>query len=328
MTKKFLTPIDMSQLEVRNPVMQNLSSAPGSPVAGQWYYNTTSGRFEYRGASGWIDPTARANHSGTQPAATINDFDTQVRTSRIDQMAAPTGPIAYNAQRITGLGDPSSAQDAATKNYVDNLTNGTDWKASVRCASTANLVALSGLLTIDGITVVANDRVLVKNQTTPSENGIYLASSGAWSRSLDADGASELTPATAVMVEEGTTQADTQWRITIDGAITIGSTSITWAQIGAGTSYTQGAGISISGNTIAIDTAVTARHVAASIGDGSATSIAVTHSLGTLDVLVNVFQNSDGAEVECDVTRNSTSQVTLGFAVAPTSNQYRVVVVG
>lgn len=326
MPRKFLTSVDLAQNELQNPRAQNLASAPSAPVIGQFYYNTTSGRFEYRGASAWIDPTARANHSGTQLAATISDFDTQVRTSRLDQMAAPTGAVSLNSQRITSLADPTAAQDAATKAYVDALSNGTDWKQSVRVASTANIATLSGLLTVDGITVVANDRVLVKDQSTASANGIYIAAAGAWSRATDADGAGEVTAGMAVMVTEGTTNADSQWRLTTNDPITIGSTALTFAQIGAGSSYTNGTGISIAGNVISIDTAVVVRKFAQTIGDGSATSIAVTHSLGTTDCTVQVYQVADGVQVECDITRNSTSQVTLGFTTAPASNALRVVV--
>jgi len=108
----------------------------------------------------------------------------------------------------------------------------------------------------------------------------------------------------------------------------IGTTAITWTQFGAGTSYSQGNGITITGSVIAVDTAVVARKFSQSIGDGSTTSIAVTHSLGTQDVHVSVREVSTNAMVDCDVTANSTSQVTLGFAVAPTTNQYRVTVIG
>lgn len=114
--------------------------------------------------------------------------------------------------------------------------NGTDWKQSVRAASTANIASLSGLLTIDGITVVAGDRVLVKDQSTGSANGIYVAAAGAWSRATDCDANAEVTAGLSVMVTEGTTSADSQWRLTTNDAIVVGTTALTFAQIGAGSS--------------------------------------------------------------------------------------------
>mgnify|MGYP000102808406 CR=1 FL=1 len=328
MARKFLTAVDFSKNEIQNAVVQVLASAPSTPSPGQIYYNSTSGRLEFRNASTWIDPTARANHTGTQPASTISDFNTAVQTSRLDQMAAPTASVSLNSQKITGLATPTVDSDAATKGYVDAAVNGTDWKQSVRVGTTANLGALSGLLTIDGVTLVANDRVLVKDQSTGSANGIYVAAAGAWSRSTDADVNAEVTAGLSVMITEGTTLADTQWRLVTNDPIVVGTTSLSFTQIGAGTSYSQGTGISIGGSVISIDTAVVVRKYATSIGDGSATSIAVSHGLSTLDVQVQVFENATGATVECDVTRNSTSQVTLGFAVAPTSNALRVLVQG
>lgn len=324
MAKKFLVSLDLNQNEIQNARVQNLSSAPGSPVSGQIWYNTTSGRLEYRGASATIDPTARANHSGTQAASTISDFDTQVRTSRLDQMAAPTAAVSLNSQRITSLATPTASGDAATKAYVDGLVNGSDWKKSVRAATTGN-ITLSGTQTIDGVSVIAGNRVLVKNQSTASQNGIYAVAAGAWTREADFTTGTASANA-AVFVEEGTANADTQWVVSTNEAITIDSTNITWAQFGAGSSYTEGAGIDITGNSIAIDTAVVVRKYAATFGDGSTTSYAITHSLSTVDVTVSVHQVSDGVEVQCDVTKNSTSQVTLGFSVAPTTNQLRVVV--
>lgn len=328
MARKFLTHLDLGKNEIQNAVVQVLASAPGTPSVGQIYYNSTTGRLEFRGASAWIDPTARANHSGTQTASTISDLATTVQAYRLDQFAAPTASVSLNSQKITNLATPTVSTDAATKGYVDAAVNGTDWKQSVRAATTANIATLSGLLTVDGITLVAGDRVLVKDQSTQAQNGIWVAGSGAWTRATDADENAEVTAGLSVMVTEGSTQADTQWRLTTNDPITVGTTSLVFSQIGAGTSYTQGTGISISGNTISVDTAVVVRKFMQTVGTGASTSIAVTHGLGTLDVMVQVYDIATGETVECDVTRNSTSQVTLGFTTAPANNSLRVIVQG
>lgn len=196
------------------------------------------------------NPLARANHTGTQLAATISDFDTQVRTSRLDQMSVPTLPVSFSSQRITNLGAPTGSADAATKGYVDNIAAGLSWKQPVRVATTAN-IALSGTQTIDGIAVVAGDRVLVKNQTTASQNGIYIVAAGAWSRSPDGDSAAELEGA-AVFVRQGSTQQDQQWVVTTD-SITLGSTEITWALFGATVATQAGAGLVQSGNALDVN---------------------------------------------------------------------------
>lgn len=326
MAKKFLVPIDLAKNEIQNAVAQVLGAAPSTPVAGQFYYDSTTGALTWRNGSAWVNPLARASHTGTQAASTISDFDTQVRSSRLDQMAAPTADVSFNSRKITGLATPTAATDAATKGYVDAAVNGTDWKQSVRAASTANIAALSGLLTIDGITLVAGDRVLVKDQSTASANGIYVAASGAWSRATDADENAEVTAGLSVMVTEGTTQADSQWRLTTNDAIVVGTTALTFAQIGAGSSYSEGTGIDIAGSVINVDTAVVVRKFSQNIGSG--TSVAITHGLNNLDVQVQVYEISTGDTVECDVKRNSVNQVTLGFASAVTADVYRVVVQG
>lgn len=193
-------------------------------------------------------------------AAKISDFDTQVRTSRLDQMAAPTAAVAFNTQRITNLAAPSSDTDAATKAYVDGVAQGIDHKASVRVATTANLATLSGLLTIDAITVVAGDRVLVKDQSTASANGIYVAASGAWSRAADMDNWDEV-PNAFTFVEEGSNNSDTSWVCTSNGGGTLGSTAITFVQFGSASSYNAGAGLALAGNVFSVGTASTSRIV-------------------------------------------------------------------
>jgi len=194
--------------------------------------------------------TLSATDIPTLTAAKISDFDTQVRTSRLDQMAAPAAAVAFNSQKITGLADPTAAQDAATKNYVDSVAQGLDVKPSVVCATTAN-ITLSGLQTIDGYSVAANDRVLVKNQSTASQNGIYVAAAAAWTRVTDMDVWTEHISA-FVFVEQGTTNADTGWVCTVDPGGTLGSTSITFAQFSGAGTYLAGNGLQLTGSTFSV----------------------------------------------------------------------------
>lgn len=160
--------------------------------------------------------------------------------------------------KLTNLAAPISANDAARLIDIQNATLGIIVKESVRVATTAN-ITLSGLLTIDGITVVAGDRVLVKDQTNPVQNGIYIAATGAWARSPDADQDPELKPNTFVFVSQGTTQADTGWMITTDGTIIIGTTAITWTQFTGAAAIIAGTGLTKTGNTINVNTASTSR---------------------------------------------------------------------
>ena len=172
-----------------------------------------------------------------------------------------TGAIAMGTSKITGLGDPTSAQDAATKAYVDTTVQGIDWKASVRAATTASVTLASALENgdvLDGVTLATGNRVLVKNQSTGSENGIYVVkSSGAPDRSTDADLAAELTSNFAVFVEEGTVNADQGYVLTNDGAITIGTTALTFTQFTGLGQIVAGTGLDKTGNTIDIDSTVT-----------------------------------------------------------------------
>jgi phage-related tail fiber protein len=189
---------------------------------------------------------ARADHAHDMP--------------RIDQLDVPTASVAFNGQKITGLADPVNAQDAATKNYVDLTVQGLDPKQSVRAATTANIATLSGLLTIDGVTLVGGDRVLVKNQTTASENGIYLAASGSWTRAIDMDTWAEV-PNAYVFVEQGTVNADMGFVCTSDQGGTLNTTDITWVQFNGAGQVTAGAGLTKTGNQLDVGTASTSRIV-------------------------------------------------------------------
>ena len=175
--------------------------------------------------------------------------DVRVRANRLDQMAAPTAALALNSQRITGLADPTAAQDAATKNYVDLTVQGLDPKASVKAATTANIASLSGAMTIDGVALVAGDRVLVKDQTTPSVNGVYVVAAGAWARSDDLSTWAEHVAA-YLFVEQGTVNADVGFLCTVDAGGTLGTTAITFVQFNGAGQIVAGAGLTKTGNTI------------------------------------------------------------------------------
>lgn len=164
-------------------------------------------------------------------------------------LTAQATDLALNGHKITGLADPIAASDAATKQYADNLVQGLDAKQSVRCATTAP-ITLSGAQTIDGISVVANDRVLVKDQAAPATNGIYVVSAGAWTRAGDMDIWAEV-PSGYAFVEAGTVNADTGWVCTADLAGgTLGTTPINFALFSNTGTITAGAGLTRTGNTI------------------------------------------------------------------------------
>lgn len=321
-----------------------------------------------------------------------------------------------SSQRVINVADPSSASDAATKSYVDNLIAGLRWKAPVRVATTTNgtlATAYENGDTIDGITLATGDRILLKDQTTQTENGIYTVNaSGAPTRATDADSTAELNGA-AVLVTSGTVNADRSY-IQITDNPTVGSSNIVWNQFGAGQSYTAdgngielsgttfslelngatlskgasglkindsyagagltlssdvitvntgtssssllekssgvvriaadaagngltggagsalavgaGTGISVAADAVAVDTSVVVRKFAQDIGNGSSTSIAVTHNLGTKDITWAIRTLADDSFVVADVVATSTTQATFTFATAPTTNQYRVII--
>ena len=497
-SKKYLVGLDLTKNELQNAVIQNLATAPSSPLAGQIYYSTSANTLYYYNGTSWVDvyqvstityntfsnrPTAGAGNAGTlffatdqnllylsngsswaqvsafgnvssstsygdtasngtsnnyaradhthgtpslstatpqalvvggagsAGSSTLPSKDDHVHAlpnfgnvtgqttfgasssngsattfARADHthgtpthdnaahaainlsaLAVPTANVSWGNYKITSLQDPTSAQDAATKNYVDSVATGLNIHDPVAAGTTASLASITGgtvtynngssgvgatltlqnaLTTLDSTyTVVTGARIMVKNEATAANNGIYTIDSTKkiLTRALDADTPAELNGGDFFFIQNGATLYGTGWVI-IDPVTTFGTSPVNFAQFSGAGTYTAGNGLSLSGNvfsvnagtgittsggTTAIDTSVVVRKYATSIGDGSTTAIAVTHSLNTRDVIVNVYSNtSPYAEVVCDVEHTSTSVVTLNFSTAPTSNQYRVVVQG
>ena len=166
------------------------------------------------------------------------------------------GVVDVNNSRISNVTDPTQAQDAATKAYVDAVKQALDIKDSVRVATTGNITIASDLNvgdTIDGVTLADGDRVLVKNQTSQGENGIYTAGATP-ARAADANTAAELTGGTFVFVEEGTANGDNGYVFTHNGTPeTFGTTAMPVVQFSGAGQVVAGDALSKSGNTINVN---------------------------------------------------------------------------
>lgn len=250
-----------------------------------------------------------------------------------------------SVSKVINLPAPSSSGDGVPKSYVDSLVEGLAWKDSVRVSTQANLNLSSPGATVDGITMASQDRVLVRSQTTASQNGIYIwnGAAVAMTRSLDATTFAELEQAVTT-VEEGTSAATTWRQDQING--TIDSSTISWVAFGtsAPSASESTAGIAELATQAETDAGTDDARIitplklatwsgrikkfSVSIGDGSATSYTVTHNLASRDVHVTVYNASNYEEVITDVAHTTTNTLTIIFATAPSSDAYRVVVIG
>lgn len=255
--------------------------------------------------------SSRANHTGTQLAATISDFDTQVRTSRLDQMAAPTGSVGFGSQRLINVLDPTSAQDAATRNYVDTslagVATGQTLKGTVRAVSTANVNIASAPTTIDGVTCVGGDVYLLAGQSTGSQNGPYTWTSAgtAMTRAGNWDTAGEAVVGSYWIVREGT-NAD-KFALLTNDTFTLATTTAAFAYIGVAT----------AGST----------PVEQDLGNGALTSFAITHSFGTRAVKVVVYRvASPFDEVDVYVEHTDLNTVTIKPDAVWAASEFHAVV--
>lgn len=311
MARKFLDHLDGNgQAQLVNMLAEILASDPGSPAAGRFWVRSDTGTLNYR------------NGAGT---ATIV-------LGRLDQITAPTASVALNGQKITGMADGTAATDAASVGQLNAAITGFDWKASVRAASTANVsttyTATAGTSargqhtaapnTLDGVTLAANDRILLKNQTTGAQNGIFVVTTvgtganGVWDRATDFDQDAEVTAGSQVPVTEGTANADSVFMLATNDPIVIGGAS----------------GTALSFIRLGPATATGVTKFSATGPGSTGTTWTINHALGTQDVHVQIRDASTNVQVEATVTMTDTNNVTVTFSASQTLNTLRAVVIG
>jgi hypothetical protein len=293
-----------------------------------------------------------AAHSAINLSAlTVPTTDVSFATYKITNLGTPTADTdAATKAYVDATSQGLSIKEAVHLATVAILPNSPAWTSANAGTYTATTF---GQLEVDGDLVLDGQRVLVKNQVASEYNGIYeVVTQGDGStywvikRTADANTSAEVKSGMFTFVQTGDTLANTGWVLTTDNPITLNTTGLTFTQFsGAGTytasngvvlgatggannfSAVAGTGITVNSGGININTAVVVTKYAADVGNGSSQSITVSHNLGTKDVIVSVYDNTAPyAEVICDVEHTSTTAITLNFTVAPTSNQYRVVV--
>jgi len=268
----------------------------------------------------------------------VIDFDGGVQANTLDSLAAPVESVAMNSQTITGLADPVNAQDAATKSYVDSTAQGLDTKASVKAASVGNLSAtyangtdgVGATLTnnstqaafaLDGDTLSAGDRVLLKDQTAPAQNGVYSvttvgdgASNWVLTRTTDMDNSDEFS-GSYFFVEGGNVNASNGYVCVSEEPIAIGTTDILFEQFSGAGQIEAGTGLTKSGNTLNVNGTTDRISVTADAVDIASTYVGQT-SITTLGTITTGVWNGTIVGTLYGGTGADGSNVAEGYVLA------------
>lgn len=364
--RRFGADINLLGFKLIAAILDPVSSDPtglGAGQAGRVWFNSTSNKFMYWNGTAAVDVTDRANHTGTQLANTISDFDTQVRLSRLDQMAIPTTDLNVNSRKIINLADGSGAADAINKGQLDTalagLASGQVLKGSVRVAATGNVTLATPGATIDGVTLTSGDVVLLTGQSTASANGPYVWTGAAalMTRATNWDSSAEAVLGSYWIVREGS-QADTFGMLTNDATITLGTTNLTFVFRGvAGTSYVAGdgltdsptntfnvgagSGIAVTANAVAVDATV-ARIVkgvipatTGGIFSVSGAVVTINHGLNNSGARLTLRAHTSPAAgytaghlVEVQDVASDANNIVATLPIAPATNAWYASVVG
>ena len=353
MAQKFLTNIDLNQNQIINATFEVLATAPNSGnFEGRMYYNSTTDSIQVYGDGAWrkvVNSISSGGGAGIAEALTVSESNGTVTLTlnAADTDSAGLLPAAMwnmltdstdsaTASKLVkrdGNGNakvatPTDDAHIATKGYVDAARSGLDVKASVRVATTAAVTIASQLENgdvVDGITLATDDRVLVKHQSTASENGIYVVqSSGAAVRSDDANTSAEVTTGMFTFVSEGTANADTGWVLTTNDTITLGTTGLTFVQFSGAGQITAGDGLTKDGSTLNVN--VTANRTAIT---SDAIDIASTYvgqsSITTLGTITTGIWNGTDIAVADGGTGSSNAEdarSALGLAIGSNVQAY------
>ena len=364
MAQKFLTNIDLNQNQLVNASFEVVGTDPSSGnFEGRLIYQSTTDTIKVYANGAWRSlphTIVSGGGAGIAEALTVSESNGTITLTLAvaDTDSAGLLPAAMwqmltdatsdatasklvkrDASGNAKVATPTDAAHIATKGYVDSARQGLDVKASVRVATTAAINLASDLEagdTIDGVTLVAGDRVLVKNQSSASENGIYVAvASGAASRSSDANGTAdtgELTSGTFTFVEEGTVNFDSGFVISTDGTITVGTTGITWTQFSGAGSFEAGDGLSKSGTQVNVNvtsnrTAITADAIDISanyVGQSSITTLGTITTGVWNGTDVAVADGGTGASDAATARINLGIKTTAGAVTTTTSALARI----
>ena len=255
----------------------------------------------------------------------ISDFDTGVRTNRLNEMTAPNGAVSFSSQKITNLADPTADADAANKGYVDGVAQGLDIKDSVVATTTAN-ITISGTQTIDGVSLSAGNRVLVKDQSTQTENGIYICAAGSWSRADDLAVGGDAAGA-FVFVEQGTVNAENGFVCTSNkGSAVVGTNNLVFAQFSGAGQIIAGNGMDKSGNTLSVDLksngglVIESTEIAVDLSASSITGTLAVSDGGTGSTSASAARTALGVVIGTDVEPHSDKLTELATMAQTTAN--------